>query len=74
MCEVFLKLGLPDGTTTQFGDDHSEIHWRPVLQQWGEFFHRDDFRYVASDGKTGAAPKETAFALPDSGFYSMRSG
>lgn len=74
MCEVFLKLGLPDGSTTQFGDDHSYINWRSALKQWGEFFHRDDFRYIASAGAAGTPPRETAFALTDSGFYSFRSG
>ena len=74
MCEVFLKLGLPDGYSTQFGDDHSSVGWRSLLREWGEIFDRADFRYLASDGAAGAPPAETAFALKDSGFYSMRSG
>lgn len=74
MCEVLLKLGLPDGSTAQFGDDHSGVNIPATLSRWADFFDRDDFRYVASNGKKGKAPAATAFALPDSGFYSMRSG
>lgn len=74
MCAVFLKLGLPDGGNTQFGDDHSQFHWRRVLERWAPVFNRGDFLYVATGGKKSTPPKETAFALKDSGFYSMRSG
>ncbi len=74
MCEVLLKLGLPDGSTAQFGDDHSGVNIPATLTRWADFFDRDDFRYAASGGKKGKTPAATAFALPDSGFYSMRSG
>jgi heparan-sulfate lyase len=74
MCAVFVKLGLPDGTTTQFGDDHSGNNWMNTLKAWSEVFHRDDFRFLATAGAAGMAPKETAFALKESGFYAFRSG
>lgn len=76
MCEVPLKLCHPDGTNAQFGDawtgkpgQHSE-----KFQEWAEKFNRDDFLFLATDGKQGRKPDSTAFALPQSGLYSMKSG
>lgn len=76
MCEVLLKLGLPDGTTTQFGDSWAGEpgHIWPALRQWSQTFDRDDFLYVGTQGREGRKPDQTAFSLPQSGFYSMRSG
>ncbi len=76
MCEVPFKLGFPDGTTTQFGDSWTGEpgHLWPLLREWSEIFHRDDFLYVATQGKAGNKPEQTSFALDKSGFYSMRSG
>ena len=75
MCEVPLKLGLPDGTNVQFGDawrgtpgQHTERY-----SKWAEMFERSDFLYLATNGKQGTAPQQTAFALKESGLYSMRS-
>lgn len=74
MCDVPMKLGLPGGSHTQFGDDHSDFHWRRRLASYAAMFKRDDLLFAATAGKQGKAPAETAFALPESGFYSMRSG
>jgi heparan-sulfate lyase len=76
MCEVPMKLGLPDGTNAQFGDawvgtpgQHNEKYL-----EWAEMFNRDDFLYLATAGKEGKKPAKTAYALQESGLYSMRSG
>jgi len=74
MCEVFMKLGLPDGASAQFGDTSSTVHWRRKLLKWAGFFEREDMLYAATGGKEGEPPAATAFALKSSGFYSMRSG
>jgi heparan-sulfate lyase len=76
MCEIPFKLGLPDGSSTQFGDSWTGEPGRlwPALKEWGQVFNRDDFLYVATEGKQGRQPDATAFALESSGFYSMRSG
>jgi heparan-sulfate lyase len=74
MAEVLMKLGMPDGTSAQFGDTTSPYRVRPVLEKWAEVFKRKDFLYIATAGKKGTLPKQTAYALTDSGFYSMRSG
>lgn len=76
MCAVVMKLGLPDGSKTQFGDSWAGKPgdtWR-LLAKWAKLFDRQDFLYVATAGREGEAPGATAFALEDSGFYSMRSG
>lgn len=76
MCEVPLKLGMPDGSNTQFGDSwkgNPGQNWGN-LKRWAKTFGRDDFLYVATEGKEGKKPAETAFALDKSGLYSLRSG
>jgi heparan-sulfate lyase len=73
MCEVLVKLCPPTGLSAQFGDTSSPVNCRAALRPWAGFFKREDFAYVASAGRTGKAPAKTAYALKDSGFYSMRS-
>jgi heparan-sulfate lyase len=76
MCEVPMKLCLPDGTNVPFGDawagkpgQHAER-----FLAWSRLFERNDFLYLATDGREGRKPAATAYALPESGLYSMRSG
>jgi len=76
MCAVPMKLGMPDGSNTQFGDSWKGspgANWGS-LRQWAARYNRPDFLYVATEGKEGEKPKDTAFALKESGLYSMRSG
>jgi heparan-sulfate lyase len=73
MCEALMKLSLPDGMSTQFGDTSSQLAISAALKPWAAFFNRDDFRYVATHGKQGRAPEQTAYALQESGFYSLRN-
>jgi len=75
MCEVPMKLCHPDGTNQQFGDAWSGKpgQHQKKFQDWAERFNRQDFLYLATDGKKGKKPDSTAFALPYSGLYSMRS-
>ena len=76
MCEVPMKICLPDGTNVPFGDawagkpgQHAER-----FLEWSKLFDRDDFLYMATEGKEGSEPGATAYALKESGLYSMRSG
>ena len=75
MCEVPLKLSHPDGTFAQFGDAWAGKPGqnKRKFQEWGERFNRPDFRFLASGGENGKMPDSTAYALPYSGLYSMRS-
>ena len=76
MCEIPMKFGFPDGTTPQFGDSWTGLPGQiwGNLKSWADKFKRDDFLYIATEGKEGIKPEETAYALEKSGFYSMRSG
>jgi len=76
MCEVPMKLGLPDGTNVQFGDawQGQPGQYDDEFLEWSEFFDRDDFLYLATDGEKGKMPDSTSYALEYSGLYSMRSG
>lgn len=76
MCEVPMKLGLPDGTNAQFGDAWAGApgQHKENFLEWADMFDRDDFLYLATDGKEGQKPRTTTFALKESGLYSMRSG
>ncbi len=76
MCEVPMKLCLPNGTNVQFGDawEGTPGQHNNRFSEWAEFFGREDFLYLATDGKEGKKPDSTAYALPVSGLYSMRSG
>lgn len=75
MCEVPMKISFPDGRHTQFGDDSrgKPGQERISYRRWATLFDRTDFLYVATEGKEGAPPKQTAHALPQSGLYSFRS-
>ena len=75
MCEVPMKLCHPDGTNQQFGDAWAGKpgQHKTKFQEWAERFDRKDFLYLATDGKKGVKPDSTAYALPYSGLYSMRS-
>jgi len=75
MCEVPLKLCHPDGTNPQFGDawaGRTGQHTRK-FKEWADRYDRNDFLFMASNGQQGTPPDSTAFALPQSGLYSMRS-
>jgi len=75
MCEVPMKLAHPDGTFAQFGDawaGRPGQHARK-FQAWADRFNRQDFLFLASAGQKGKRPDSTAYALPYSGLYSMRS-
>jgi heparan-sulfate lyase len=76
MCEAVMKISLPDGTHAAFGDDWQGApgQHKHYFPEWAELFGRPDFLFFATDGEKGAPPAQTAFALPQSGFYSMRSG
>lgn len=75
MCEVPMKLAFPNGTTPQFGDAWTGKpgQYYESLKKWNEIFGRPDFLYVATEGRQGTKPSETAFAFPQSGLYAMRS-
>lgn len=76
MCEVPMKLCHPDGTNAQFGDAWTGKpgQHKNRFAEWAEKFNRQDFLFLATEGKHGKKPDSTAYALPQSGLYSMKSG
>jgi heparan-sulfate lyase len=76
MCEVPLKITHPDGTNAQFGDAWSGRPGQHASRylEWSKLFQRDDFLFLATNGREGLQPEATAFALKESGIYSLRSG
>ena len=58
MCEVPMKLAFPDGTTPQFGDAWTGKpgQYYDQLNKWAKIFNRDDFVYVATEGREGKEP------------------
>lgn len=76
MCEVPMKLCHPDGTNAQFGDSWTGKpgQYNEEFFEWAEKFNRDDFLFLATEWKQGKKPDSMAFALPQSGLYSMKSG
>ncbi|PWJ58061.1 heparan-sulfate lyase [Dyadobacter jejuensis] len=75
MCEVPMKIGLPDGTHAQFGDDWAGVPGQHanLFKKWSELFNREDFLFMATNGEQGHRPDQTAYALNNSGIYSLRS-
>jgi heparan-sulfate lyase len=75
MCEVPMKLCHPDGTNAQFGDSWEGLpgQYSDRFLEWAEKFNREDFLFLATNGREGKKPDSTAFALPQSGLYSMKS-
>lgn len=68
------QLGLltPDRSTPKYNDS-----WecRGMFRKAVQYFpKRDDFRWVATDGKEGTAPNYTSIFMNRSGFAAMRSG
>lgn len=76
MCEVPMKLCHPDGTNAQFGDawEGKPGQYADRFLEWSELFNRADFLFLATEGESGEKPDSTAFALPQGGLYSMKSG
>ena len=76
MCEVPMKLGLPDGTNAQFGDAWAgePMQYSEKFKDWSDRFNRKDFLFLATGGTQGTAPEQKAYALEESGLYSLRSG
>lgn len=76
MCEIPMKLDLPDGTSAQFGDSWAGQPGQhaKLFADWAKLFNREDFRFMATNGQEGKMPAQTAYALEQSGLYSLRSG
>jgi len=73
MFDVNLHLCLPDRTYANFndsgrGDVREMLAWGLKL-----FPHRDDWRWIVTDGKQGRPPQELSHFFPQAGWTVMRS-
>lgn len=73
MVAAVMKWSLPDLTVPQFGDSWKGGSLTNFFRNWNEAFPRPEFDYLASGRTSGKAPEETAFALSNAGFYSLRN-
>lgn len=72
--EVDIKLMLPNGRLPDINDGCSARAVDFISPKMPLFAHREDFKWLVSDGKDGKAPAYTSVALPYSGIMIMRSG
>ena len=69
-----LYLMTPDRDLPRFNDSWNENvpnHMRTAVEIFPE---RQDFRWIATDGKEGEQPSETSHSFHYAGYYAMRSG
>ncbi|MBL8991807.1 MAG: alginate lyase family protein, partial [Spirochaetia bacterium] len=74
MVLAVMKWSLPDLTVPQFGDSWKGGPLTNFFRNWNEAFPRPELEYLGSDRNAGKPPTETAFALSNAGFYSLRNG
>lgn len=68
-CDTSIYEGM---NLTFFPDDLNEM--RSYFRMMGELTGREDFRFLATGGKSGQAPSENDAFLSDAGIYAMRTG
>lgn len=74
MYDLNLRAMSPDRDIPPFNDSWS-VNVRGVLAEGLRLFpKREDWRWIASDGKEGRQPRETSLLFPYAGWAVMRSG
>jgi hypothetical protein len=53
-------------------EDGNDLRW--VLKTGARLFNRPDMLWVATHGKAGEKPRPGSVAMPDAGFFTMRTG
>ena len=72
--EAFALMSTPIRSTPGINDDWTVAESNAdLLQLSADAFDRDDWRYLATDGRSGRAPKERSCLLPQAQLFSMRS-
>ena len=77
MTEATWNLLFPDYSNPMFGD--TKLHDKPSLvaqlKRWSRVFPDNaTLRWFATEGREGTAPQYVSHALPDAGFYTLRTG
>lgn len=72
MYQMLTYLIRPDGTFPEVNDGF--LHWKSRhLTRAGRSFNRPDLCFVGSHGAEGCPPSKTSTAIPDAGFFVMRT-
>ncbi len=74
MSDYLLYSTMPNGWLPSWGDTDPPQGSASLLLRSANLFGRNDMRWVATGGKTGAPPNEASAAFPDAGYFYMRSG
>ncbi|HJN14381.1 MAG TPA: heparinase II/III family protein, partial [Armatimonadota bacterium] len=72
--DVFVRMSTPTRSTPGVNDDVT-VNWdyRPMLRLAADLCDRDDWRYLAADGRAGKAPPYLSVLLPHAQLGVMRS-
>jgi hypothetical protein len=69
-----LYMTAPDRQMPMFNDSWA-AHVQGFMKTASSFFpDRQDYRWIATDGRAGQPPMKTSYAFDYGGFYAMRSG
>lgn len=73
MVEALMYLSQPDNRLPNWDRcDSTDMRVSELCAVGHCVFHREDFLYIASGGRTGLPPKEMSHAFPYKGYYVMR--
>jgi len=71
---LYLKIMAPDRSTPATNDNLPVNVVSMLSNGLNRFPNRQDFRWIVTDGKSGAPPDFTSVVLPYAGYAAMRSG
>lgn len=71
--EFLMQMTMPNGLLPRWGANSPQDSLSLLLQA-ADAYHREDMRWVATRGKKGKRPAQTAMAFPETGYYALRSG
>ena len=77
MIDAYIDCSFPDYTTPLFSDNRfrEREELMPCYRAWAEVFPDNAaIRWMATEGREGAAPEHLSRALRTSGFYVLRNG
>jgi len=72
--EPYVRLCAPDRTMPKYQDGGLVNVDQRLRDAATRYPHREDFRWLATEGKEGAPPAFTSAMLPYAGYFAMRSG
>jgi hypothetical protein len=71
--EFLMQMTMPNGLLPRWGANPPQDSLSLLLHA-ADAYRREDIRWVATRGKKGRRPTQTATAFPETGYYVLRSG